>query len=70
MEAFWNKKSNNIEEEVIKQMKYSYGDDLLIQDDIENFLSETKEVMKNKDILKNICKLIVQKMDFDWKEFF
>ncbi len=70
MEALWNKKSNNIEEEVIKQMKYSYGDDLLIQDDIENFLSETKEVMKNKDILKNICKLIVQKMDFDWKEFF
>lgn len=70
MEELWNKKDLDIEKETIKQMQNSYNEDLIYGDDLEKFLGEVKEIMKNKEILKNTCKSIVKKMETDWEDFF
>ncbi len=57
-------------EEVLKDMKDVYGNNLLEGEKLSRFLKEIALIRNNNEALKEICDLINAKISSDWSEFF
>ncbi len=65
----WTQEKYNPEEEILADMKDTYGSNLIHGDRLRELLIATLEVKNDISVLKEMCDLINTKMSRDWEEF-